>query len=398
MAKKGSGVEVRDSSIRIAFRLDGKTIRQTLVTNGQPMAPSVPNVRFAERLAAQIRDRIRLGTFSMAEFFPDAAGSTGEAITLERQLETWLSAQRIEESTRAGYRSATRFWASASVDGLALGRRALRAIRHSDLLRALATKPDLSGKTVNNYVSVAREALALAVADGIIQTNPAERIPRAAHQREEPDPFSRDEAELIIADMRSHYPEPVANYVEWRFYSGVRTSEAAGLRWANVDLVADSFRVTEAIVRGVAKTRTKTCVVRDVRLNDQSRAALQRQAKHTRLTGGHVWRDPRYDAPWYEERAFRRSYWEPTIKRLGLRYRPPNHMRHTYATILLMSGRKPAWCAKQMGHSIEMFLRTYSKWISGAEDDREVEGLQAYLDRSGPAAEFSPGFPRPAEK
>lgn len=41
MAKKGSGVEVRDTSIRIAFRLDGKTVRQTLVTNGQPMAPNL---------------------------------------------------------------------------------------------------------------------------------------------------------------------------------------------------------------------------------------------------------------------------------------------------------------------------------------------------------------------
>jgi hypothetical protein len=45
---------------------------------------------------------------------------------------------------------------------------------------ALATKPGLSGKTVNNYVSVVREALALAVKDGALPSNPAERDALAA--------------------------------------------------------------------------------------------------------------------------------------------------------------------------------------------------------------------------
>ena len=37
----------------------------------------------------------------------------------------------------------------------------------------------------------------------------------------------------------------------------------------------------------------------------------------------HVFPDPRYEERWFEERAFRRSYWEPTPRRLRLRYRPP---------------------------------------------------------------------------
>ncbi|KGS55144.1 putative phage integrase [Burkholderia pseudomallei MSHR5613] len=40
-------------------------------------------------------------------------------------------------------------------------------------------------------------------------------------------------------------------------------------------------------------------------------------------------------------------------------------MTHCYATAMLMAGMTPAFCAKQLDHSVEMFLTTYSKWIDG---------------------------------
>jgi integrase len=39
-------------------------------------------------------------------------------------------------------------------------------------------------------------------------------------------------------------------------------------------------------------------------------------------------------------------------------------------------------CAKQLGHSIEMFQRTYSKWLDGEQDDREMDKLEVSLRRS----------------
>lgn len=90
--------------------------------------------------------------------------------------------------------------------------------------------------------------------------------------------------------------------------------------------------------------------------------AINRQAKHTRMASEHVWLDPRCGIPWMDEQqAFRRHYWVPCLKRLGIRYRRPYNMRHSYATMMLMAGMNPAFCAKQLGHNIEMFLRTYSK-------------------------------------
>ena len=51
-------------------------------------------------------------------------------------------------------------------------------------------------------------------------------------------------------------------------------------------------------------------------------------------------------------------------------------MRHTYATAMLMAGMTPAFCAKQLGHSIEMFLSTYSKWLDGDQNDLEMSRLE----------------------
>ena len=37
-----------------------------------------------------------------------------------------------------------------------------------------------------------------------------------------------------------------------------------------------------------------------------------------------------------------------------------------------MAGCKPAWCACQLGHRLQMFLQVYSKWMP-SEDKRGVE-------------------------
>ena len=140
----------------------------------------------------------------------------------------------------------------------------------------------------------------------------------------------------------------------------------------------------QTVVRGQRKANTKTNVARIVKLNSRALAALQAQRQYTQMADGPVFTDPRYGTPWDEERAFRRSFWTPTLKLLGIRYRRPYQMRHTYATAMLMAGMAPAFCARQMGHSVEQFLRTYAKWIDGQRDDLEMSRLESILgDKPG---------------
>lgn len=173
--------------------------------------------------------------------------------------------------------------------------------------------------------------------------------------------------------IRERYHEQVANMVEFWIWTGLRTSEIFGLRWDSIDLASGTMLIHEAVVANRRKKNTKTNIARTVILHDRAKAALQLQRKHTQMKGGAVFQAPRYDDDWGDERAFRRSFWTPTLKALGIRYRRPYNMRHTCATVMLMRGMNPAFCALQLGHSVEMFQRTYAtRWINGERDALEM--------------------------
>ncbi|MCQ0168409.1 integrase [Pseudomonas sp. S12(2018)] len=67
------------------------------------------------------------------------------------------------------------------------------------------------------------------------------------------------------------------------------------------------------------------------------------------------------------------------LKALGIRERRQYDTRHTYATMCLMAGMNPAFIASQLGHSVEMLLSTYAKWISSSSDWKELEKLPSRI-------------------
>lgn len=58
-------------------------------------------------------------------------------------------------------------------------------------------------------------------------------------------------------------------------------------------------------------------------------------------------------------------------ERLRIRYRDRYNVRHNYATRMLAAGMKPAYCAKVLGHSLEMFFRNYATWTDQDENARQ---------------------------
>jgi integrase len=383
MGRTGSGLEVRDNTIRVSFYYEGTRYRRTLYVGDVPMRATQANLKHAAKLAEEIKLKIKAGAFVMAEYFPESG--EGGPTTVARGLDNWLGAQRVEASTKAGYQAAVNFWKHASYHETDLqmqfGAVPARQAKLSHILTALARRPELSGKTVNNYVSVLRGALALLVHDKVLQANPVDEVPSAKWQKDPPDPFTAEERDQIIARADAKHAGQIANLIRFWMWAGLRTGELIGLRWQNVDLTAGTVLVREAQVRGERKA-TKTNVARTVRLNSQALAALATQKQHTYLKGEEVFQDPRHGAPWETEASFRKVYWVPLLKGLGVRYRRPYQCRHTYATAMLMAGMNPAFCAKQLGHDVKVFLGTYSKWIDGDASDREMALLEQAIGPS----------------
>lgn len=364
-----NGLEIRPKSVRIRFTYQGKLHVKTLKQNSAPLLPTPANLKYAARVAAEIQQRIKLDAFSMAEFFPDDAPPV--AGTVIELIERWMDTLRVQPSTLHGYRNALTFWRRAMPSTM------LAKLKHSDILAATASRPDLSGKTLNNYLAVLRQALALAEKDGLISKNPAEGIPAFAHQKPPANPFTRAEADAIVEHFARKHPGAVHNLVEFWIWTGLRTGELAGLKWKNVDLAGARILVKEAIVEKQEKDTTKTNVARWVHLNSRALDAIKRQQAHTKT--GRVFMEPRAVAPWYDDQKFCRTYWRPALKALGIKYRRPYNMRHTYATAMLMSGMTPAFCARQLGHAVEVFLNTYARWLDGDQDAREMQMLERNL-------------------
>lgn len=335
------------------------------------MRPTPVNLKYAERLVGEIRQKIALEAFSLAEYFPDEAGA-GDG-TLSAMLDDWLKTLRAPKSTHAKYTSAAKFWQDA------LGKKLARLLKPSDIRKVIAARPDLSGKTINDYASVLRRCFDEAMDDGTLQSNPAAKIDALPHQAPPPDPFTQDEAEQIIAKIRKQEGDAAADYAEFRFFTGLRTGEALGLQWPNIDLKRKHMVVKESQVRGDHKDSTKTSKTRMVDLNSRALAALMRQKPRTYLAGKHVFLNPRTGEHYTSEKQFNEQTWKPALKALGLRYRRPYNTRHTYATMMLMAGLKPAYCAKQLGHSIEMFLTTYAKWMDGDRNAAEQAQLERFI-------------------
>jgi integrase len=370
-----ASVSIRAASIRLRFTHEGVRHQPTLMLNGEPMKPTTSNLNYAKKLSIGVTERIRHGTFSMVETFP--ASGSGNTLTVGGQLDLWLKTETIEGSTRDGYASIITFWKGA------IGTKPLRSLKHSDILQPLADRPDLSGKTVNNRMSVLRKALQLAVLDNILTSNPAAAVKSSKWQRKPPDPFSADEAERVIEGAT----EPqVRNFLQFKFFSGLRPGEAFGLRWQNVDLTKSSSTgphivVCESVVGGKHKVKTKTKQIRTVLLNSRALEALKAQKAHTFIEGDFVFHDPRDNKRWGGEPKFR-WYWTPLLKRLGIRHRPPYNTRHSYAARMLMAGMVPAFAARQMGHGVQIFLTTYAKWIEGLGDKSEMAKLE--IPHAGP--------------
>lgn len=370
MGRGGTGVVARAGSIQIDFTYQGIRHRVTFRVGDIIMPPTPANLLLAKRTVVEIRQKIKLGVFVMADYFPEEA-QIGSG-TVADMLDGFIRSLRAPASTKAKYSSAAKFWSAE------IGTRPARLIKPSEIRTAIAAHPQKSGKTLNDYLSVLRQAFNAWMDDGVIESNPTAKIDALPHQKEPPDPFDHREMEIIIAEL-AHQDPAHGDHAEFRFFTGMRTGELLGLQWSSVDFRRKQVMVREAFVRGEQKDSVKTGRVRFVDLNSRALAAIKRQKARTFLAGANVFVNPRTGSPYRSETEFSRLVWAPALKRVGVRYRRPYNSRHTYATMMLMAGLTPAYCAAQLGHSIEMFLTIYARWINGDRNAMEQAQLERFL-------------------
>ena len=244
---------------------------------------------------------------------------------------------------------------------------------------AMATRRDERGATMAALAyRVLRSALSDAHRLGMIPANPAKSARPAQRSPRKREGFTLEEARRVLGAAQGERLEPFFAFV---LHSGLRTAEALGLRWEDVDLDGgeltvrrDMVEVNGAMVAGKPKTQrsARTFAVLPQAVADIRRQKAQ-QAQE-RLQAGAGWTDEGLVFAAENghplrlrnvDRAFRRIR-----ERAGVRPLPTYSLRHATAAILLAAGADVGVAAKMMGHSVAMFCETYADLL--VESTRDV--------------------------
>jgi len=229
-------------------------------------------------------------------------------------------------------------------------------------------KGRLSDRSVANALTPLRAVLDAAVAEGLLENNPAEAVllPRRrggrAYEFQERRFLTREE----LARLLDEVPTKWRTLFELLAATGLRISEAIALRWSDLQLDASAphLRVSRAIVRGVVGAPKSRHGARLVPLPAELAVTLRAQRRRT---------DP-YDALVFPGRqrapadvgSLRRRVLVPAAERAGLSGVGFHTLRHTCASLLIERGLSVLRLQRWMGHHSPAFtLETYGHLVDG---------------------------------
>ena len=365
------------------FRFKGQRCREYTLLND-----TAENRRTMNKVLRKIEAEIEAGTFDYRKTFPTSkhaalfddatptfAQSTAVSVVevpdqinagpkLREFAETWFGEQSI--AWRRTYIKTVR----QTLDKYLIptfGERAVGSIRREDILQFRSTLAKVRGRKAGSTLSPRRiNAITLVLrqilneaADRFYFTTPAIRIKPLKIRRSDVKPFSLDEVQLILREVRADF----RNYFSVRFFTGMRTGEVDGLKWKYIDFARRLILVRETLTAGEQEADAKTHdSLRDIQMSPPVFEALRNQYQATGKLSDYVFCN-REGFPLDCNNVTKRV-WYPLLKHLSLEVRNPYQTRHTAATLWLASGESPEWIAKQMGHVNTMMLfNVYSRYV-----------------------------------
>lgn len=365
-------------NLYLDFGYRGKRCREQTAFTDTPS-----NRRQVEALARRLERDIRSGRFDYAHYFPDsprvhepavstvrAASVTNPPATNARRsvptfrdfAETWFAESKPRWRKR--YQESVRDVMDAHFLPT-FGDKTIDQITRGDLLgfRAEFAKRrghggmQVSARRINKVVGILR-AIVTEACDRHDLVSPGRGIKPLKQKRSEIKPFTLDEVERLVANVRADF----RTYLVARFYTGLRTGEVNGLQWQDIDFEKNTISVERTVSRdGDGDVKT------DLSRRTIPMVAVVRNALLAHRT------DAVPDCPWVfhsrhgnpiDSVNFANRVWYPLLRFLGLAKRTPYQTRHTAATLMLAAGENPEWIAHMLGHSTtEMLFRTYSRFV-----------------------------------
>ena len=305
--------------------------------------------READRLLRQRQQEVDTGAY---------AGRT--SLTVNQYVSEWLDSygqSNIKPVTRDGYLKKLRPHILPTIGGLRL--RQVRPHHLASVYGEMARK-GLSAQTILHVHRVIHVALAEAVKSGLLPFNPASRVTPPKVQATGPSVWNLEEVQTFLAATNDH---PYREYYRIMVYTGLRSTEMAGLRWNAVDFDGCHLFVVNTrvyvnrvgYVEGSPKTRKARRMVSFGHQAAGEFARLAERQQTDRDLMGLDWDQNSYvfaDALGLpiDARTYAKAF-KGIVVELGLPYLTPRNLRHIHATLLLLEGVNTKVVSERLGHS-----------------------------------------------
>lgn len=369
------GVRLRSGRIQIYFSRNGKSNHVTL-----PHPVTAEGISAAAKIRRDLITKAEWGILTdqdiaraKGDFVIDDSVIVGDGVLFQEIAQKYLKHCDANLDSKKDYVSAlNKHW----MPNLALV--PVHEIT-SDMIRDIIADIDFkSDKTLNNCLVPLRGVFEKAIELRLITPadNPMALIKNKKVQSGLPDPFTRDEMNALLNWLDKNL-EGKDRFYYWyfevAFWTGCRPSELYALRWKDIDWFNGSVIINKSRVRGTEKQVTKTHTAREVYLNDRSKRAFE-ALDALKLSDDYIMICPETSQPFYNEKPARMRLID-AMKSTRVRHRPAYNARHTYATMLLMSDVNPVFVANQLGHSLQMLIKRYGRWIHGDQNKVEMSKL-----------------------
>jgi integrase len=294
-----------------------------------------------------------------------------DKLTVARYLQDWLEGCRppaLEYSTWNGYERYVRLHLIPAIGVTKLVHLTPQQLHKLYTAKLAAGK---SSTTARHLHACIRRALEDALRFGLVQRNVATLVKAPLMGKRPMQVYTPEQARRLLDAARGERLEALYMLA---LSTGMRESELLGLRWRDVDLeggvvrVQQSLKVAEHGKRALGKPKTAGSR-RKVLLTSTAVAALRahrlRQGEE-RLTAGALWQEsdlvfPTSVGTALDPTNMYRFAYKPLLKRAGLPLIRSHDLRHTAATLLLLSGVHPKVVSEMLGHSsVTITLNLYS--------------------------------------
>lgn len=294
--------------------------------------------------------------------------------TVSQFVNSWLASQQhLRATTRATYSS----WLRSHVEPL-LGDLPLNRVGDAEAREFVSALRTRVGRgTCCNIVGFVRAALDEACVQGYLVRNPSRSLPRWMRPGRSAPPrriLTNGEVHALFATASQPWKRALYSTC---LYAGLRSGEARGLRWCDVDFAAERIRVRQQALSNGHLGQLKTdCSERDVVLYPHladDLASHRAQATPNERTLVFATSEGAPLTTWAFLYNLRRD-----AELAAIRHTTPHDLRRTFGSILIAAGADITYVQRQMGHSSPAI--TLNCYAGLFDEARNIDTVTNYLN------------------